>query len=158
VPINQKQLKQLLRYENGKLYWLNTGIEAGCVDKKLKRHRIKINNKSYFRSRLVFLYFKGYLPKYPRFVIDHKNKNKLDDKIENLRKATNGQNKANGQKYKDTNSLPKGVYSRPSGKYQAHIRFNGVLIYLGTFDNPEKAHEAYCQKGIELHGEFFYAG
>lgn len=45
------------------------------------RSRITIAQKRYLRSRLIFLYHKGYLPK----EIDHINRDSLDDRIENLR-------------------------------------------------------------------------
>ncbi|MDV7403055.1 hypothetical protein RZS08_67145, partial [Arthrospira platensis SPKY1] len=49
---------------------------------------------------------------------------------------------------------PRGV--RPHrGKFQAFIRHDGTLHYLGTFITPEEAHEAYKARYIELHGQPF---
>lgn len=38
-------------------------------------------------------------------------------------------------------------------RWCGQIRFKGKNLYLGTFDTPEEAHQAYRQKHIELHGE-----
>lgn len=49
---------------------------------------------------------------------------------------------------------PRGV--RPArNKFQAFIRHDGVLHYLGTFLTPEEAHEAYKTRFEELHGAIF---
>lgn len=47
----------------------------------------------------------------------------------------------------------KGVHSNGK-RWGARIRINKQLIYLGTFDTPEIAHEAYCKAAVELRGEF----
>lgn len=38
-------------------------------------------------------------------------------------------------------------------KFQARIRHEGVREYLGTFDTPEEANEAYNKRGLELLGD-----
>jgi hypothetical protein len=64
---------------------------------------------------------------------------------------------------KDKSSMYRGVYfnsgqshtSKPWGSYHY---IDGKQKFLGYFSTEEEAHEAYCQAGRELHGEFFRAG
>lgn len=39
-------------------------------------------------------------------------------------------------------------------RWIAQITAGYQVFYLGTFDTPEAAHEVYCAKAKELHGEF----
>lgn len=89
--------------------------------------------------------------------VDHVNGNPLDNRRSNLRIATVSQNMMNRQKKSGALSGFKGV-SKNGGKWSANIRANDKRIYLGMFDTPEEAHEAYCKAGRELHGEFFNPG
>lgn len=85
--------------------------------------------------------------------IDHKDGNPLNNQRGNLRSATKSQNAMNR---KSNNKLGfKGVtYSKAAQRWQAQIQANGKKRYLGSFDTPEEAHEAYCEAANEHFGEF----
>jgi hypothetical protein len=40
---------------------------------------------------------------------------------------------------------------KPNGKYLAQIKANGVVMNLGYFENPAKAHEVYMNAKKSLH-------
>lgn len=84
--------------------------------------------------------------------VDHINGNTLDNRKENLRICTNSQNQMNRGKNKK-NNLYKGV-TKAHGKYQAVIIENKKRHYLGLFETPEMAHNAYCEASKKYHGEF----
>jgi len=86
---------------------------------------------------------------------DHINGNKLDNRHENLRACTTAENSKNARLRKDNKSGFKGVHwNKTQGRYQVNIRFNGRKLFLGYFDDIEKAALAYDEKARELHGRF----
>lgn len=87
--------------------------------------------------------------------VDHINMDHLDNRKENLRICTRSENMRNRGKNKNNKSGYKGVswFARDS-KWVAGIKHNGKRKYLGLFDDPALAHEAYKKVALELHGEF----
>ena len=159
--MDQKKLKDLMRYcpDSGNFYWLksrsgNKGKVAGAVDVNGYRRIMFGSNrhgaKRYLAHRLVWLYVYG---DWPDGQIDHKNGDRDDNRIGNLRLASASQNQWNCKTPKNNKSGYKGVYS-DRGYWRAVIRKNGKPKYLGYFDTPELAHAAYCQAANEMHGEF----
>lgn len=106
--------------------------------------------KSYKAHRLAWLYMHGELPDKS---IDHINGLKTDNRIANLRLATNAQQKQNRPRNLNNSSGYKGV-ARAETKWRARINANGRHYYLGRFDTPEDAHNAYVAAAHRLHGEF----
>lgn len=79
-----------------------------------------------------------------RYVVDHINGDKLDNRRENLRVVTVAQNLWNihhGSKRNRTGC--RGVSKTKIGKYKALITANGKRVYLGTFNTLEEADLAY---------------
>ena len=79
----------------------------------------------------------------PDNMIDHYNRNKKDNRLENLHVVTCQQNQFNRN--------AKGFHLTPNGRYSTEIRINGVSIYLGTFDTEEEAHASYLQAKLKYH-------
>lgn len=87
--------------------------------------------------------------------VDHINCNRLDNRRENLRAATHGQNQQNSTKYKSNTSGHKGVhYRKESGKWRARIQVEGKRLHLGDFVSKMGAAEAYRLAAIKHHKEF----
>jgi hypothetical protein len=85
--------------------------------------------------------------------LDHINGDGLDNRRENLRRATSAQNTWNSRKSTRTSNPYKGV-SRSGKKWVASICKNYTPIRIGLFETPEKAALAYDAKARELFGEF----
>ena|ERR1035437_4858512 len=88
-------------------------------------------------------------------IIDHKNRDKLDCRKENLRVATYSQNNANtknynGRKYRGVSTHKVGNHTQ----IMARIRVNGKEIYLGTYSTEEEAADVYDNAAIVFFGEF----
>lgn len=92
----------------------------------------------------------------PRAVqLDHKNRNGLDCRRSNLRDATSSQNHANSGTAKNNSSGVKGVvWSKASQKWQAQIKFQKNLVYLGQFAELNDAALAYQVAARRMFGEF----
>jgi hypothetical protein len=85
-------------------------------------------------------------------MIDHINGNPGDNRIANLRLATDSQNQMNRIASKGR-SLPKGVRRNKAGWYMVHIGYQGAAQYLGCFRDSETAHKAYLYAANVLHGD-----
>lgn len=101
----------------------------------------------------------GQKPNPPRtppanLVIDHKNRNGLDNRKANLRRATVAQNAWNSRK-RNSRSPFKGVcFIKQKRKYRASIWANGKRVHLGYFQNETDAAKAYDHAAKKLHGDF----
>ena len=86
---------------------------------------------------------------------DHINGNGLDNRRANLRLSTGSENGWNRGKQVNNTSGYKGVFQIGNRmKWRAQIRHLGKSIHLGTFDNREEAHAAYCEAVQCIAGEF----
>lgn len=156
--ISQYELKKYLNYDHntGIFTWIfqagrrvKVGMVAGTV-KEDGRIEIALNRKKYKAHRLAWLYIHG---EYPINQIDHINGNSLDNRINNLREATQQQNMQNKRAPQSNNkSGVLGVsFCKKSKKFMAQIGKNGKQKRLGYFVSPKEAHEAYLKAKRELH-------
>lgn len=87
--------------------------------------------------------------------VDHRDGNGLNNRRDNLRKATHSQNTHNARTSNRNTSGFKGVgWNKAKAKWQARICINGKRKSLGYHDTPEVAYAAYCKASAKLHGEF----
>ena len=128
----------------------SSGAIAGYVNKYGYR-RIGIDGRIYAAHRVAWLHIYGVWPQQ----LDHRNGIADDDRIANLRCATNSQNAANRKRRRDNNSGFKGVgWHKAKGCWYARIGFNGQRKTIGYFDDPHVAHMAYVKAATETFGEF----
>jgi hypothetical protein len=146
--VTQEFLKQRYYYEDGHLFYKHNHKRVGSVNGR-GYLLCGIGGKSYRVHRLIFLLHHGYLPS----LIDHIDRNKLNNHIENLREATISDNNHNREN--SSNTGYKGIhYSNSRGKYKAAITHNKVYHYIGFFKTLSEAIEAYKIKSIELFGKY----
>lgn len=161
APPTQDRLKQVLDYnpDTGVFHWkipIGPRVRVGDVAAVYKGNgyaRIQIDGVRYNAHRLAWLYVYGV---YPEILVDHINLDKSDNRIANLRVATETENRRNTKTLKNSKTGVKGVTHSTSclGKYEARIGDKGKNYYLGVFETIEAAKEALDKKRQELHKEF----
>ena len=89
------------------------------------------------------------------YVVDHINRNKLDNRKTNLRICTSSENNKNIPKRRDNNSGYPGVtLNRQKNRWVARIGYNNGYIYLGTYDKKEDAIRAKKDAERKYFGDF----
>lgn len=87
--------------------------------------------------------------------VDHRNGDRLDNRLENLRPSTRSQNKANSGCHTDNRSGYRGVsWETQTGKWRSQLTIRGARINLGRFNNPIDAALAYDAAAREHFGDF----
>lgn len=109
-------------------YYLNV-----CLSKNGKQTPSKVH-------KLVAMAFLDHKPDGYKLVVDHINSNGFDNNLENLRIITQRENCSKEKTLKST--LPVGV-SKKRNKFQSRIKINDKYLYLGSFNTPEEASNAY---------------
>lgn len=164
LPLTHKRLTEVLEYNpaTGIFTWLKTlsnrcpaGSVAGCWDHRPgKQHCwITIDGERYSAHRLAWLYMTR---RWPKNELDHRNLDQSDNSWANLRECTHQENVRNVAQKRHNKSGFKGVHRHPlsPNKFVAQITINGRPQYLGLFNSPEEAHEAYAKASRRHHGEF----
>lgn len=129
----------------------NVGDVAGSPNEK-GYIRITVDGTRYVAQHLVWLWHYGELPSKR---LDHKDRDRARNAIENLREATKQQNQANTAATQRNKVGLKGVfYQKHARKYRAQIYVDGRSIHLGYADTPEAAHELYRAAAEKHFGEF----
>lgn len=147
-----ERLRELLDYDplTGVFTWRQrtsnrvvVGQVAGCVNKTLGRLTIRIDGELNYAYRLAWLYVHG---EWPTMKIDHKDRDPLNNRLDNLRLADDQQN--------SQNRTASGVYRTGSNRFAAKIWVNDVGKYLGVFDTWDMAHQAYVE-AKQAHHPFY---
>lgn len=143
--ISIEYLKQRLEYNphTGLFTWKKCAknkfyrIGKPALGKTAKGYgRIKLDGKTYYTHVLAFMYVHGYRPE---GVVDHINKNKLDNRITNLRETTLSCNRINAKENINCKTIKGVLYMPKSNTYRANIMINKQTKNLGTYKTLEEA-------------------
>ncbi|ECJ2644834.1 Fis family transcriptional regulator [Salmonella enterica subsp. diarizonae] len=85
--------------------------------------------------------------------MDHINRDRLDNRICNLRLATNAENCRNAGKRKDNTSGITGV-SYTNGKWRVRVMVNKITLYLGNYKDIELAELVAIEAKNKFHRAF----
>lgn len=150
-----RTLREYLEYQDGKLYWKRkscnkvvVGKVAGskCAGEYLA---VKLFKQRYMVHHVVWWLHDGVIP--DGMMIDHINRNKLDNHIENLRLVDASENSANSSRYGNRNCY---WHARVKA-YQVRVQFRGESYHAGKyFKSLSVAKQAAQQLRDEVHGKF----
>jgi hypothetical protein len=149
-------MQNKLRYdpETGDFYWLvkssraDVGQKAGWLNDNGYR-LISVDGKKYRAHHLAWYFTHGV---FPADQLDHINGVRDDNRIKNLREATDAQNRQNMAKRSDNKSGHIGVYwAAWANKWRAEIAVGGIKRKLGYFATIDDAITAYLSAKAQMH-------
>ncbi|MCK7142563.1 HNH endonuclease [Enterobacter asburiae] len=142
------ELIEQLEYRDGFLYWkpeyLSKGRKSkpignldrngylvftsgvGCEEGKIRNYKVQ---------RMIYMVCTGEWPP----VVDHLDRNKLNNHISNLKASDTTNNTHNRAKRKHSQQEYVGIRKEESGKYAAIIRDNGKFCRVGGFHDAKHA-------------------
>jgi hypothetical protein len=153
-----KVLREYLDYdpETGVMRWRKRissrgmpGGIVGCPKGPGDYLVFQIRGILYRLHRVAWAHYYG---AWPTDEIDHRDLDRQNNRIKNLRLAERTTNAANGPGH-----LPgrlKGTGTMPNGRFTAQIGVSRKKLHLGCFDTEQEAHEAYCRAAVQHFGEF----
>lgn len=152
-PFTLERVKELLDYDP----------ETGLFARKLPSGRrvpcstrlnswgyvlVGVDRRSIGAHRLAWFYMTG---EWPEDDVDHRDRNRANNRFDNLRPASRAENMQNlGEAHRDS-AIPLLGVSRKRGRFAASIAVDGKRKYLGAYGTPKEAHEAYLAAKRELH-------
>jgi len=150
-------LSKLINFVDGKPYWncprpnttIKEGDLAGTVHKGYRRITIGISGSRVriLAHRLHWFMIYGELP--PE--LDHIDRDKQNNRIENLRSVTRSENCFNKAKREGMTSKYKGVsWKKANNKWIAQIKINQKVKHIGSFDTQEEAYQARLEAERKL--------
>lgn len=162
--ITQADLKALLHYdpETGIFTWVNCrshklGSRAGHVVTK-GYVSIRIGAKWFAAHRLAIVYMLGDSAfSGDKKEVDHRNRNKADNRWANLRLASLSQNGANRADCNTSTGVRGVTYddsARTAKPYLVRVRADGQTKFRGRYRTLEEAKAARLDAVTKLHGEF----
>lgn len=154
------ELRQILRFDRDRnaLFWLArpnipawnakfAGRRAFTSKNKAGYFTGQINGHCYYAHRVIWAIATG---KWPENQIDHKDRDRSHNALENLREATVLQNATNKTIHKNNTSGMSGIYwKKDKRRWLAQITRNGTTYHLGYFverSEAEIARTLACSK------------
>ncbi len=161
IPLNQDQFTEISAIDCGRVAqfkWHAAWYKHAKSFYAVRSVRTVTDGHVTIRIESMARFLLGLGPGDPRQA-DHIDGDTLNNTRGNLRIASIAENVRNRRRQCNNTSGFKGVsWCRASNKWRACIAVNGKNIHLGLYLIPQLAHEAYCKKAHELHGEFARAG
>lgn len=156
--ISHQHLLEVLDYDSisGVFTWkiptarkIKIGMVAGTKNIN-GYYTVCIYNTVYYLHILAWFYIHA---EWPNSQLDHKDRDKTNNRITNLRLASNKENSRNTVVHCDNLHGYKGVATNRK-KFSAKIYIDGKNKHLGSYATAKEAAQVYDQAAIEYFGEF----
>lgn len=176
--ISPKDLRTLVRYEpsTGKLFWRSRGAEWFEVsDNRRPEHAAAIWNARYageeafstvdsegrkygsllgLTLRANVVAWAVYYGEWPSKMVDHRSRDNGDNRISNLRLASNKENSRNARSRGGASRFKGVAWHKKARKWMASITIDRRTKYLGLHKSESDAAKAYDIAAIRHFGEF----
>lgn len=119
---------------------------AGSIDRGYKRIRFGSERIRLFNHHIVWFIFNN---EWPNLMVDHINGDGLDNRIENLRLATNQQNQFNSDKARGYS------FVKRVNKWRSRVMIDGKHIDLGYHSSESEAKIAAKEGRKKYFGEYY---
>lgn len=160
MEITQDELKRFVSYDpttgifirlataNGRKRSL-IGKPCGSLNKQLGYMQLSVGGKPHYVHRLAWIYMNGAIPSGAR--IDHRDLDRTNNRIDNLRLATHADNLRNCKVRRDNTSGVKGVwYDQSRDRWVASVGRK----HIDRFRTLEEAAAARKKAATRTFGEF----
>ena len=154
--MTQSEALALFEYQDGKLYWrikpsrgVYAGDEVGYIHGTGHR-RFMYKRKCYSLHRIIWLMHYGVFP----VEIDHKDTNKLNNRVENLRLADHKNQQNVGFRLDNTSGAKNVYWFKPRKLWTVIVTANKVRHHMGYFDDFELADLVATEARNKYHKEF----
>ncbi|WP_313193700.1 HNH endonuclease [Shinella zoogloeoides] len=159
MSITHERLHELLTYdpETGIFRWKvdrNQNVKAGSIAGAPDSSgyiQVRVDGRKYQANRLAWLYMTG---EWPSEQVDHRDRDRANNRWANLREATHAENCRNRRRRSDNKSGFPGVKITRNGTYEATIGIDGEKVYLGTYSTLHEALNVRRFAEKDIHGEF----
>ena len=145
--MNQKIANELFNYKDGNIFWKKQAKPyhritkpIGFID-NLGYAIVKHEGKNYKVHRVIYMMHHGEIPK--GMEIDHLNHERADNRVENLRICSHGENMRNKREVKGY------TWHKPLSRYRAQIKIEGVVKHIGYYFTESAARLAYLMRKLE---------
>jgi len=149
----QERLRELFGYHiDGWLIRRRTGKRIVCTLTKGQRYlRLFVDGKVHRLHRMIYIWHYGI----PVNNIDHIDNNRENNRIENLRQATQQENCINRKHHTNSKSPYKNVYwNEAANKWAVSMCVNKVRKYFGIFEDVELADLVASEARDKFQGQF----
>ena len=150
------RLHSLLRYDmnTGKLFWnfatsnrVKVGDEAGTIYKNGYKY-VSVDGHRILAHRLIFFMIIGV---WPDGQVDHRDNNRLNNRIENLRSCSPRENAENKKNPQSNNAVGVLGVSVSRGRFLAQIQAQGKNQFLGRYKTLDEAQAVYLIAKKSIH-------
>ena len=163
MALTQEMVKEMFDYRaDGKLIrrhaTMGNGNYAGRVvgttpdgTRNNRYSATKVHGQSWRVHKLIYFYHHGIVPKQ----LDHINRDTEDNRIENLRLASNSENACNRKMFSNNTSGCKGVsWHKAQSRWFVYVDTNKKRKNIGYFDDLELADLVSTEARDLYHGKY----
>jgi hypothetical protein len=155
--ITQERLKELFDYQDGTFIRRNTGMSIVANFGGKRYLRVFVDGKPRSLHRMIYIWHYGI----PKNNIDHIDGDRANNKIENLREATQQQNCLNRKHHSNSKSPYKNVYRAAASEnsnwkrnWVVSVNVAGKRKYIGSFEDLELADLVATEARDKFQGQF----